>query len=497
MTKFKKYLKLNEKIYNYRYALFVMSYDSETVCPKLDKPNSYNVQNYFYEQIIKIRKSDSYYKLLKDILDEEYNDLDETYKLAIKKEYDDLTKERKIPIKFKISGNKLINQAQLDWEAARENLKYNKFEKDLDKLVKYYQEYIKYLEDKYKGYDVLLDLYEDDFTALKYDDFFSKLEKEILPILKQILKLPKKYNEKIVDLKFDIDKQRKITKKIANILGYNLNKGYIGETIHPFTNGVNINDCRITTHYNESLLFSNIYSVIHEIGHALYELNIDEKYNNTILCSGTSSGIHESQSRFFENYLTRSKEFISFLYPILKEEFSEELKDITEDDIYYYVNDVSNQPIRTEADELSYSFHILIRYKIEKALFNNEITAFEVSDMFNKLMNEYFGYTPKNKKEGAFQDIHWTGSFGYFPTYAIGNAYGAMFYDRMQKDININEDLKKGDFTNITKWLKDHIHKYGSAKKNLEILKLTTGEDFNPDYYINYLKNKFKKIYNL
>ena len=147
MTKFKKYLKLNEKIYNYRYALFVMSYDSETVCPKLDKPNSYNVQNYFYEQIIKIRKSDSYYKLLKDILDEEYNDLDETYKLAIKKEYDDLTKERKIPIKFKISGNKLINQAQLDWEAARENLKYNKFEKDLDKLVKYYQQYIKYLED--------------------------------------------------------------------------------------------------------------------------------------------------------------------------------------------------------------------------------------------------------------------------------------------------------------------------------------------------------------
>ena len=497
MKKINKYKKIREKLRKNIYAYNVISYDCETVCPKLDKPNSYDVQNYFYEQIIKVLKSDSYYNLLKDIMDNEYDELDDVYKMAIKKELEDLTKERKIPTKFKIEGNKIMNQASLDWQESRATLDYSKFENDLDSLIEYYKKYIKLKEDKYHGYDVLLDEFEDDFTSKMYDDFFNQLEEEILPLLKQILKLPKKYNTKIKELKFDIDKQRKITNKIANILGYNLDKGYIGETIHPFTSGFNINDCRITTSYNESLLFSNIYSVIHEIGHATYELNIDPKFSGTVLCSGTSSGIHESQSRFYENYLTRSKEFIEFLYPLLKEEFSEELKDITLDDIYYYINDVSNQPIRTEADELTYPFHILIRYKVEKALFSGEIKAKDVSNYFNDLMVKYFDYLPKNKKEGAFQDIHWTSSFGYFPSYALGNAYGAMFLDRMKKDIDLAKDLREGNFKNINEWLRIRIHKYGSSKKNFEIIKECCNEDFNPKYYIEYLKNKFKKIYNI
>ncbi len=193
----------------------------------------------------------------------------------------------------------------------------------------------------------------------------------------------------------------------------------------------------------------------------------------------------------------RSKEFIEFIYPKLVEIFPQELKEFTADDIYYYVNDVTAQPIRIDADELTYPFHVLIRYKIEKMLFNNEIEAKDICDVFNKLMNEYLGIIPENKKVGGFQDVHWTSGFGYFPTYALGSAMSAQFLNAMEKDINPFEDLKTGNFININEWLKEHVHKYGRSVKNLDVVKLATNEEFNPKYYVEYLKNKFTKIYNL
>ena len=289
----------------------------------------------------------------------------------------------------------------------------------------------------------------------------------------------------------------KITKIICDMMGYTSDKGCVRETMHPFTNGINNNDVRITTAYNEKLLLSNIYSVMHEAGHALYELGQDPKLNNTSLFGGTSMGIHESQSRFMENYLGRSYAFTKKLYSIIKNEFKDEFKDITVDDLYYYANEVSNQFIRTEADELTYSIHILIRYEIEKALFNKEITPDQISDKFNELFKEYLYAVPSNKALGCFQDVHWSSDFGYFPTYALGNAYAAQFYYKMKETLDIDSLMEEGNFKPINEWLDNNIHKYGKSKKNLEIVKLATGEDFNPNYYIKYLKEKFSTIYNI
>ncbi len=496
MNNVELYRQKRELIKNYSYAIFVISFDEQTICPKNDKENSLNVCNYFQKKVIEIITSDEYFNLLNDLILNP-DGLAEVELQAIKKEYKDIEKTRRVPNELRFKGYDIMNKAGLTWEEARETLDYSKFEENLSNLVEYYHEYIKCLEGKYKGYDVLLDQMEDDFDQAKYDEFFNLLEEEILPLMKQILKMPKKYNTSICDAKFPIDKQRRLTKIICDQMEYTNDRGYIGETIHPFTSGINVNDVRTTTRYEEKLLFSNLYSVMHEIGHALYELQVNPLFNETELAGGTSCAIHESQSRFYENYLGRSKEFIEFLYPILTDIFKEELEGYTADDIYYYCNDVTAQFTRVEADELTYPFHVLIRYKIEKKLFNGEITSNQISDEFNKLMNEYLGITPSNKREGCFQDVHWSSGFGYFPTYALGSAMSAQFYYYMQKDIDIAKCMKNGSFKEINEWLKTHVHHLGSSMKNMEVIKYATNEDFNPRYYINYLKNKFKLIYNL
>ncbi len=496
MTDIEKYEEIQKELKNYRYATFILSFDQATVCPKKDKENSLNVINSFERKMIDITTSDDYFNLLQRLL-EKKESLNDIQQMAIAKEYKDLEKMRRVPKEVLFEGMKISSKASLSWELARDNLDYSAFEKNLADLVAYHKKYISYVEDKYHGYDVLLDEMEDDFTEEKYDIFFDKLEQEILPLMKTILSLPKRYNEQIKELRFDVDKQKKLTKKICELMGYTDEVGYIGETIHPFTSGGNIHDVRTTTRYDEKLLFSNLYSVMHEVGHALYELQNDEQYNETCLMGGASCALHESQSRFYENYLGRSKAFITFLYPILKEIFPEELKEYTLEDIYYYCNDVCAQPTRTEADELTYPFHVLIRYKIEKMLFHNEIESKDIEKVFNHFMQEYFGITPKNKLEGCFQDVHWSGGFGYFPTYALGSAMSAQFYYAMKKDLNMDALLRNGDFKPINLWLKGHVHCYGASKKNLEILSLATKEEFNPDYYIRYLKEKFEEIYQI
>lgn len=493
---YKLYKETNELYAKYSYANYVIGFDTNTVCPKKNKEYAYEVSNYFSSQMHKMKTADNYYNALKYLIenDDELNDVE---KIAIRKEFKDLTKSRKLPLAKFDELMEICTKSELSWEKGLETLDFDEFEFHLDKLVKFNKEYIEIIKDKYNGYDVLLDECEDDFTSDKYDEFFNLLEEKLLPLVQKILSLPKLYNENIKNIVFDIDKQKKLTRKIAEVMGYTNEVGHIGETIHPFTSGINQNDVRTTTSYDEKLLFSNLFSVMHEIGHATYELQNDPKWNNTVLFGGTSCALHESQSRFYENYLGRSREFIEFLYPILLEIFDEELKEFSVDDIYYYVNDVSAQFTRTEADELTYPFHVLIRYKVEKMLFNNEIDAKDINDVFNNLMEKYLGIRPNNKMEGCFQDVHWTSGFGYFPTYALGSAMSAQILNAMKKDFNPFDDMKSGNFKNVNNWLKDHIHKYGMSIKNLELIKLATNEDFNPNYYINYLVDKFTKIYGL
>lgn len=486
-----KYKEYSEILKNYKYSLFVMDYDANTDCPKKGVNYSLKVQQFFIEKIIEIRTS----KDFKDIVQKLYKEkdhLENIFRLQIEKEYKEINKLDKIPHHELKEHLENVDDCYFSWVEGRKTNDYSKYLKDLDKLVSYNKKYIKWQEtDEIKGFNVLLDEMEDDFTEEMYDNFFDLIEEKIVPLVKKLINKPSIYNKKLDNLKFDIDLQKKLTNKITSIMNYTNDRGCIRETIHPFMSGGNNFDCRITTNYKEDMLFSSIYSIMHETGHALYELGIDENLVGTNLFGGSSCALHECQSRFYENYLGRNIQFVKYLHGLVKEIFPNEMEGISSSDLYNYVNQCKAQLTRIEADELTYPIHVLIRYKIEKMLFNSSITVYQIEETFNDLMMEYLGIKPKNMTEGCFQDIHWTKGFGYFPTYALGSAIGAQILYSMDKDVAISDSLIDGRFDFITNWLTKRISKYGMSKKNLELIKNATGEEFNPNYYIDYLYKKF------
>lgn len=238
--------------------------------------------------------------------------------------------------------------------------------------------------------------------------------------------------------------------------------------------------------------------MIHEGGHGLYEMGISDEITLSPIGGGTSMGMHESQSRFYENNLGRSYEFWIPLYDKVKEYFPEELEGVTVDDFYKAINYAAPSLIRTEADELTYSFHVMIRYEIEKMIFNGDVEVKDLPAIWNQKYEEYLGVIPQNDTEGILQDIHWAGGmFGYFPSYALGSAIAAQLFHYMETVMPIHDYLKEGNLDPIREFLRENIHQYGGAKKTQQILKDTTGEEFNPDYYIKYLTEKFTKLYEL
>jgi carboxypeptidase Taq len=264
---------------------------------------------------------------------------------------------------------------------------------------------------------------------------------------------------------------------------------------HPFTTNLHNRDVRITTHYTDRV-DSSLFSVIHEAGHGIYEMGIRDELTLTMAGQGASMGMHESQSRFFENIIGRSRAFWEPVYGKVQSLFPEKLGNVPLDRFVEAVNKVEPGLIRTEADELSYSLHVLIRYEIEKMLIEEDLEVEKLPEIWADKYEEYLGVRPKNPAEGVLQDIHWSqGSFGYFPSYALGSAFGAQIYYHMKKVMDFDGLLQKGEIGTIRAYLREHIHQYGKMKTSREILFNMTGEDFKPEYYVRYLKEKYGKIY--
>jgi carboxypeptidase Taq len=279
------------------------------------------------------------------------------------------------------------------------------------------------------------------------------------------------------------------------IMGIDKNRCSLGVTEHPFTTGFSKYDVRITTKYLEDNFLSSIYSVVHEGGHALYEMNVDDEYSYTCLEGGVSMGVHESQSRFYENIIGRSKEYIELIYPELVK-FCPELSKYSADEIYRLANKAMPSLIRTEADELTYSLHIMVRYEMERAFTNGTVPTKELPEMWNSLYKEYLGIDVPNDREGILQDSHWSGgSIGYFPSYALGSAYGTQLLSRMKETVNVEDCVRNGNFAPINGWLKDRIWKYGSLYKPTQVMEKAMGAPFDPKYFVDYLKAKMADVY--
>ncbi|MFA7673598.1 MAG: carboxypeptidase M32 [Clostridia bacterium] len=489
--------KMQERMAAYSHASGMLYYDSVTGAPKETTEGRGHTMGIISEDSYRILVNEDTPVLL-DYLIANNDQLDENTKLEVKELKKDYDETSKIPVDEYVQYSILLNEAENIWHKAKIKSDYAMFEPYLAKIVATTIRFAGYLDPKKKPYDVWLNEFEEDLTMEVADRYFETLRAELVPLIKKVAKSKVKIDDSFSHKNYALNKQRKFSDYIMNVMTIDRDHCAIAETEHPFTINFNKNDVRITTHYIKDNLVSSMFSVIHEGGHALYELNGGDEFMYTCLSGGTSMGIHESQSRFFENIIGRSEGFTGFLYPYLKKLFPSQFKDVTKKMLLLAINKAEPSLIRTEADELTYSMHIMIRYELEKKMISGELSTKDLPAEWNRLYKEYLGVDVPNDKEGCLQDSHWSGgAIGYFPSYSLGNAYSAQMLNAMKKDLNVDALTAKGDLKPIVEWLKEHVHKYSSSKKPPEIIRICCNEDFEPHYYTDYLKEKFSRIYEL
>ena len=393
----------------------------------------------------------------------------------------------------------LIAKAYPVWETAKNNNDYAAFAPVLCEIITYSKKFAGYSKKPGQTlYDAALDDYEEGFTTEILDHFFDRLSSSLGPLIKAISQKQDLIDTSFLHKTYPVSAQKDFCHFIAEYIGFDFNRGMMAESEHPFTTQIHNHDVRFTDHYYENSLDSAIFSAIHEGGHGLYEQGVDDDITMTIAGSGTSMGMHESQSRFYENNLGRSREFWTPIYEKLVAAYPDQLEGVSLEDFYKAINASRPSLIRTEADELTYPFHIMIRYEIEKAIFDGAVTVDQLPELWNEKYQEYLGIVPGSDTEGILQDMHWSGgSFGYFPSYAIGSAIAAQIYHHLETVMPLKTYLTTGRLAPIREYLKEHIHCFGRCKNTQEILMDMTGEPFNPDYYIQYLTQKYTELYNL
>ena len=490
-----KFNELIAKQKAYIYVLTLAGWDSATEAPKGAFQRRAEMLGVISGELFNLQTSQEYEDVVYGLF-KRLDELDDITKREIKKAKKGLDKIIKIPKDEFVEYNKLIGLSQRKWEDAKHNNDYEGFKGNLEKIFMYNKKFVAYYNKEEHPYNIMLDGFEEGMSMKEYDEFFNTLKEDLVRFVKEVLNSGKKLNDAFITDFYPKEKQKEFAEYLIEVLNFDENSGLMKESVHPFTWNTHSTDVRFTTRYLENFMFSSIFAAIHELGHATYEQQIDSKWDDTILNGGTSMGIHESQSRFYENNIGRSIEFWEAHYPKLLEIFPKQLKDVSLDDFYRGVNKVEASFIRVEADELTYPMHIMVRYEIERMIMNNEVTVDELPKLWNDKMVEYLGIEPKDYTEGVLQDVHWSaGLIGYFPTYALGSAYSAQFYYTMIKEIDVEALVKGNNIKVINEWLKEKIHNFGSSRTPKELLFDVTGEDFNPKYYIKYLKEKYSKLY--
>lgn len=477
------------RIKAYNLALNTIFFDHETVAPKDGTEYRFKCIDILEEELYKIRNDEKIYEALIRLKDSEDEILSRKVKLMLK-DFEDL---KKIPSDLYLKYSSLKNKAQLIWEEAKNKNDYALFEPYLTELINMTKEVCHYRNPDINAYDLMLDDYEEGMTIEAYDKFFGLIKTELVPLIKQI-SAKQIIDDSCIKGSFKKEDQMKVQELIKAYLKFDPSWGLMKEYMHPFTSGFSKGDVRVTTFYRENDFTDAIFSSIHEIGHATYEHNLPEAYEGTVL-NNVSSGLHESQSRLYENYLGRNLHFWDSLYPKIKEILN---LSFNQETFVKAINKSVPSLIRTASDELTYPIHILIRYEMEKAIFKDNIELKDLNKVWNSYYKEYLGVDVDSDTNGILQDVHWSGaSFGYFPTYALGSAYAAQFMHYMRKELDVDTILSEGRMEEISSYLKEHIHSYGNTIAPSKLIVKATGEEFNPGYYIDYLKEKYSSLYEI
>jgi carboxypeptidase Taq len=433
-------------------------------------------------------------------LDKQSTQLTEKDRMVVTKLRRDVEKARKLPPEFVETMAKTTSMAYGVWQEAREKNKFSLFQPYLEKIVELEKQYCDYIKLPGHPYNSLLDDYEEGMTVDVLRKEFAFLRKQLVELLRNITASAVYQKQHPVNIQLDVSHQKELSTILLTQLHLPFDRARLDVSTHPFTTTMGDDDVRFTTNYEREGFLSSFFSTMHEAGHALYELGILKgEYKDTIISDAPSLGIHESQSRFWENMIARGKPFWIYFSPVFQKIAPGLCKVMNTDSWYRSVNQVKPSFIRVEADELTYCLHVILRFELELDLLEEKITVAELPTCWNQKITDFLGITPKNDRDGVLQDMHWSGGeFGYFPTYAIGTIYASQLFRQFGKEHPaMQEEISRGDFTAILRWLSTHVYQYGSLMTADEIIKKTCGEGLNSKVLVAYLKEKYYPLYDV
>lgn len=490
-------MRLQRKMAAYDHAMGLIYYDGNTTAPKDTAENRAVSLSVLSEEMYKLSTSEDTVALL-EYLDEHKVELQYPEQRMVHLMIKDIRDMQKIPMDEYIAYQELLVRADDVWHRAKEASDFEMFRPYLEQIFSTVKRFALYIDPDKDPYDHCLNDYEEGLTQKSCDEFFSKLRAGIVPLLKEIAKVPQ-VDDSIRHGDFPEDRQEELSYYVMKTMGLDLGHVGLSTTEHPFTTSLGSHfDERITTHYFRDDFVCSMYSVVHEGGHALYDTGSADELAYTVLDGGVSMSIHESQSRFYENIIGRSRSFCRLVFPELVRLFPEHMEGRDAEEFYRAVNKVTPSLIRTESDEVTYCLHIMIRYELEKRVLAGELEVKDLPAEWNRMYREYLGIEVPDDKHGVLQDSHWaSGLIGYFPSYALGNAYGAQFLTKMKESVDVASCIEKGDFGPVNEWNREHIWKHGGMYKPADLLERVLEGKFDPDVYITYLQNKVRDVYGL
>ena len=486
---------LQKKMYAYNVASAALYLDGVTVAPSDTAEGRGVALGILAGESHKVFANPETGELL-DVLSRHMEELDHAQQRQVTELSRAYKKLSTIPAEEYMEYAVLSNQSSDVWHKAKEQNDFELFRPYLEKMVAFNKKFAGYYDSSKAPYDALLNEYEKGVDTAYLDEFFGSIREKLVPVIHAIGE-KEQIDDSFLHQYYPIEVQRKFSDYLMEVMGLDRTHCTIGETEHPFTLNFSNKDVRITTNYTEDSLADSMYSVIHEGGHAKYELGICDEIQYTCLAGGVSMGVHESQSRFYENLIGRSLPFIQAIYPKVQEFFPAQLEGVTAEDFYRAVNKAQPSLIRTEADELTYCLHVMVRYEIEKQLFSGQLEVKDVPAQWNRLYKEYLGVDVPDDKHGCLQDSHWSnGQFGYFPSYALGSAYGAQMLKNMEKEMDVWGPVSRGDLSQVSAWLGEKVHKHGGLLEPAQVIENACGA-FDPTVYTDYLVSKFTRLYGL
>jgi carboxypeptidase Taq len=425
----------------------------------------------------------------------DYDSIEASLVRIVRRDYD---KAARVPAELRAEMSRAAAIATPVWEEAREKSDWGMFQPHLEHAIELRRKYIDCFEPAEEDYDILLDDYEPGMKTADVRAVFDELKEGLVPLIAEIAERADAVDDSVLHGHFPLDAQKHVEGKILADFGFTPESWRLDETVHPFATRSGLDDIRLTTRHHDDNIHA-IFSSMHEFGHGVYEHGVDRDLARTPLARGTSLGIHESQSRMWENFVGRSRSFWQHYFPLLQEAFAQQFSAVDAEGFYRAANRVQPSLIRIDSDEATYNLHIILRFELEQEMITGRLAAADVPAAWDAKMHEYLGIGVPDVADGALQDTHWAGgSIGYFSTYALGNIASAQLWERISADIpDVYEQIGRGEFSGLREWLREHVHRHGRKYMPQELLQRVTGSGLDPQPLLSYLRSKLGEIYGL